>query len=145
MKELYQSDEEIYSLVNEFEKCQINPHHFNHHKHMTVAMCYLKDFSESETVQKIRDGLIGLLKSHGAPEEKIRTLCNETITLFWVKLLGHITESRNKDEPLYMKTNWAIENFGSMEHLFKHYSRDLVLSNQAKQNWMEPDLSPLPF
>ncbi|MBI1730519.1 hypothetical protein HY229_06490 [Candidatus Acetothermia bacterium] len=141
----YRSDQEIYALVNEFETCQINPHHFNHHQHMTVAMGYLNDFSEEKTGQKIRQGLIRLLENHGAPEEKVRALYNETITLFWVKLLSHVLKSLDRQEPLYAKINWAIEHYGSMEPLFKHYSRDLVFSLQAKEKWMEPDLAPLPF
>ena len=60
--------------MKDFETCQIDPHRFNHRNPMTAEMVYLESFSEEVTTQKIRDGLISLLKHHGIPEEKIRGL-----------------------------------------------------------------------
>ena len=72
-------------------------------------------------------------------------LYNETITLFWMKLLHHLLETAEPAASVADKIHAIVTKWGSMMFLFQHYSKELVNSEAAKRSWVEPDLRPLGF
>jgi hypothetical protein len=71
-------------------------------------------------------------------------LYHETITGFWMRLLRHILDTAEPDQPFADVVYCAISSWGSMDFFFRHYSRERAFSAQARQQWLEPDLLPLP-
>lgn len=133
----FSTDEEIDELARAFERLEIIPENFSHAAHLAVALRYLTSSPFAEATQRMRAGLLRLLAHHGIDEY------HETITLFWMRLLKHYLEA-NGEKPLHAVANGAIERYGRTEYLFAHFSRDLIFSPAARQNWIEPDLRPLP-
>jgi hypothetical protein len=138
---LYSTVDQIEKLVRAFEACTLPPARFNHQAHMTVALWYLAHFSAAEATERMRAGLHRFLDHHGHGLSKY----NETITLFWMKLLRHFLDAKGADRPLLDVTNEALASLGSMHFVFSHYSRQLVFSEAARVAWVEPDLLPIPF
>ena len=138
---MYTNVEQIESLVGAFETGTLPPERFTHAAHMTVALWYLAHFSMAEATERMRTGLHHFLTYHGHGLSKY----NETITLFWMKLLHHFLNAKGADRPLLDVTNEAIASLGSMRFVFSHYSRQLVFSEAARTAWVEPDLLPIPF
>jgi hypothetical protein len=135
----YGAVDQIEQLVQAFEDCTLAPGQFSHHAHMTVALWYLAHLPAPEAAGRMRAGLRRLLAHHGAQGY------HETITLFWLKLLGHFLDQAGPDRTILELTNSAILLLGDRALVFRHYSRERVLSDQARQEWVEPDLAPLPF
>jgi hypothetical protein len=163
MGKLFNNMDELNELMNHFESGEMSPLDFNHHRHMSVAMVYVSQSTEAEALEKLRHRLKSYLKralahhpnlekqhkhhgehEHGQKHPKQQGY-NETLTLFWIKLLGHVLNNRPDDEPLFESINHAIDCFGTMKPVFVHYSPDRVFSEEAKKNWVEPDLVPLNF
>jgi hypothetical protein len=79
----YQSEEEIETVAHGFESCTTAKEDFKHRSHLTIAAWYLSHLSHEEALNKIRDGLFIFLDHHGVGREKY----NETLTIFWIKLV----------------------------------------------------------
>jgi len=137
----YTAIDQIESLVRAFEQCTLPPAQFNHQAHITVALWYLAHSSPAEATERMRAGLHRFVTHHGISPEKY----NETITVFWIKLLRHFLDVKGTDRSLLDLMNEAIVSLGSMRFVFSHYSKQLVFSAAARQGWVEPDLLPLAF
>ena len=132
----YRDQSEICEVVRRFETCDYTPEEFFHARHLTVACWYLNAASRELALLRMRSGLMRFISHHG------KQGYNETITRFWMELLGDFLEQHGGDDPV-LKINEAIARFGTKEILFTYYTRERALSETAKRNWVEPDLRRL--
>jgi hypothetical protein len=61
-----------------------------------------------------------------------------------MELVGSFLRNPNPGRTLVESVNALIERYSSKEILFTYYSRERVLSEVAKREWLEPDLQALP-
>ena len=113
--------------VDRFERCEYSLQEFGHHEHLKVAWTYLQLYGYEIALSKMRDGLLRFSAHHK------KMGYNETITVFWMRMLHqHCRED----------TANVFQN-ASKEILFLHFSRERVMSEEAKRQWIEPDLLPI--
>jgi hypothetical protein len=139
-KKYYESSGEVERLVREFESCRLSPSEFSHPAHLTVALWYLSSgLTVMEATGRMRAGLFRFLYHHGVDRQKY----NETITLFWIKLISGFLADANRVRSLAEIANEMIEAFGKSQLIFDYYSREHLFSEEARRGWVEPDLKPL--
>jgi hypothetical protein len=107
---------------------------------MTVALWYLRLYPYAEAVEQMRASI-----RHYAAAHHHDQLYNETITLFWLKLLRHLLDRAEPGAPLADTVYNILAQWGSMGFVFKHYTKETVFSPAAKAAWVEPDVRPLGF
>lgn len=133
----YLTSDEVRDVVQRFESCDFPSGGFHHSHHITVALCYVLEYSEEEAIAKIRGGLLKFLKFHGSPDAY-----HETITVFWIKHVRHLLERADKKKSLSELAN-SIVALCSDPHLVKDYfSAERLASEEARRSWTEPDLRP---
>lgn len=137
----YQTPDEIEDLVRGFETCTLPHSAWTHRAHLTVALWYLAQGSEAEASSRMRDGLHRLNQSHGVPTTKERGY-HETITLFWLRLIGRDV-AKAAGGSIVEIANGIIHRYANSRLPFEYYSRDLLMSWEARMRWVEPDLKPL--
>jgi len=137
---IYRTHEQIERLVQAFEACTLPPDQFAHHAHMTVALWYLTQLPLDQATDKMRTAIQRFAAFHHQTQ-----LYNETITLFWMKLLDHFLSIAQPNTALADVTQQALIALGSMRFVFSHYSKALVFSEKARHQWVDPDLIPLSF
>ena len=137
---IYRTQEEIEILVRDFEDGSLSPAEFDHHAHMTVALWYLMRLPYAQAVDQMRVQI----RQFAARHQK-HQLYNETITLFWMKLMQHLLGRAAPPTSTADTVHQILSTWGSMAFVFKHYSKELVFSESAKAAWVEPDLLPLGF
>ena len=119
------------------ERGEIANENFRHTAHLHVAWVYLSESSSVEgAAAKMRATLRKFAASAGKPEKY-----HETITLFWVRLLAHARAIAPKEsvENVVKANPQLLEK----DFPFAYYSRERLLSENARIKWMEPDLKPL--
>lgn len=137
---LYRSEEEITRLVRAFEDGTLAPHQLDHHAHMTVALWYLSRLPFAAAMTTMRANIQRFAALHHQSQ-----LYHETITGFWMRLLHHVLVSADPGEAFPDLVYRATSTFGSMQVFFRHYGKEHAFSAQAREQWVEPDLLPLPF
>lgn len=138
-QKLYQSTDEIEAIVNGFEACTLRADEFRHREHLAVILRYLSKFSVPEAANRMRESLYRFLDHHLHDRQKY----HETITLFWVKRVRAFLEEKEKPYNLAHVANEVIEVCNDANLIFSYYSRELIASPLAREQWVEPDLRPL--
>lgn len=139
---MYRTSSEIESLIRAFNECKLPRSEWNHHAHLTMALWYLFYYPEVAAVHCIRTGIERYNAAHEI-ETTPTSGYHETITLFWVKKILQYLAAKGKHGSLVDLTNELIQRYGNPRLLFEYYSRDRLLSSEARNNWVEPDLKPL--
>lgn len=133
----YKNEAEIQEVVRKFEACAYGLAEFTHVRHLTVACWYLCTAPPESALAQMREGLQHFLAHHG------RQGYHETITRFWMELLGSFLGQSPGNTPTITLVNSAVERYASKAILFEYYSRERVISDTARANWIAPDLQPV--
>ncbi|MCL1473178.1 hypothetical protein LAY57_21175 [Argonema antarcticum A004/B2] len=138
----YQTLGEIESLVRAFKECKLPQWEWNHQAHLTVALWFLFHYSEQEATHCIR---VGIMRYNAAVG--IQTTPNsgyhETITLFWIRIISEYLATEGAYSTMVDLANGLIQSYGNKNLPLEYYSRKLLMSWNARQNWVEPDLKSI--
>ena len=138
MEIYYKSDDEIRTLVSAFEACSFHPSEFRHYQHLTVALWYVWHLPPEEATEKMTTGIRRLAETYG------KMGYHETITLFWLRIVANfVAEHRGKDS-LAATAKALIERCNDKDLIQQFYSAELLATDKAKAEWVEPDLKGLP-
>ncbi|HKQ06712.1 MAG TPA: hypothetical protein VJ464_16380 [Blastocatellia bacterium] len=133
----YTNDAEIEALVARFAACELPPDDVSHRVHVAMsAWCFLKS-PEREAAGRIRDDLRRYVEWHHI------TIYNETITLFWARMIGKAVAGMDRARPAFMLVNEVVAQLGDSQLIFAYYTRERLQSEEARHGWVEPDLRPL--
>ena len=128
----YPNEDAIRDVIRKFEHCEYAPVEFTHARHLTVGCWYLCTMPADEALNRMRTHLLKFTAHHG------KHGYHETITRFWIKLLDGALRQR-EDDSLLRRVN-AVVALYPKETLFDYYTRDRVMSDAARREWVEPDL-----
>lgn len=140
MRESFASDAEVDALVYGFESGSLLPSEFSHQAHMAVALSYVSQMPEEMALGRMRAYVQKFATAHGKSQ-----LYHETLTVFWMRLLSHLSGVYQVDLPLWTRINLIIDRWGSRLPVEAHYSPELIRSEAARSQWVPPDRLPLPF
>lgn len=134
--ELSLSDREFRAA---FEAGAYAPADFSHRAHVRLAYVYLAESDGAQALERYRAALIGFLSHHGIPATKY----HETLTRAWLLGVHHFMhrspEASSSDD--FIARNPALLDSKIM---LTHYSADLLFSPQARADFVEPNLDPIP-
>jgi hypothetical protein len=135
----YKTEKEINDLVSRFENGTIRREEWKHAEHLVVALYYICNSPGlSDAYLKMRNNLMNHLKTIGIDFSKEMPY-HETITLFWMRMVLKFRESKNGCSIAEM-TDELLEKFCDKDLPLKYYSRELLFSDRARAEFVEPDL-----
>jgi hypothetical protein len=126
-----------------FENCTLPFDEWHHRAHVKVAYLYLRELPFDEALEKARANIQRYNAATNTPETLERGY-HETITVAWMRLVQFTLRE-------YGPSVSADEFLAAQEHLLNRkalrffYSRDRIVSWQAKEKFVEPDLAPFPM
>jgi hypothetical protein len=122
------------SLLDRFESQQIPHDQWTHEAHVRVALAYVQSHPE-QAMERLRDGIKKLNAVHGVEETPTRGY-HETITRVWLELVRQGWGQLGAWEPM-----WQLLQDKYL--LLRFYSRERLMSPEARQGWLEPDVAPI--
>ena len=132
----YKSDEEVLNVLRRFENCEYAREEWRHADHLIVGLFYVLQ-NKNTAHDRMRDGIFRLLQSFGVDLAKEMPY-HETLTVFWLKTIAEFAAAQNS-ESLCETANELIETFDK-SYPFNFYSRELLFSDEARKNYILPDL-----
>lgn len=133
------SDEEFLRL---FESQEISLDDWDHRAHLRLAYLYLNRYSYDEALDRIRSGIQAHNAARGI-EDTPTSGYHETLTQVWLRLvfvtLRQFGPSATAEAFLDEQAQLTQKR---VPLLF--YSRDRMMSAEAKAGFVEPDLATLP-
>jgi hypothetical protein len=137
---LYRTAEEIETLVRDFELCTLPREVWTHRAHLTVALWYLLAHPWDEAIRLTREGIKRYNDAHGIVTTPTGGY-HETMTLFWLRIVRHYLETAlHEDRTLVVLANNLLLRHGRKELPLDYYTRELLMSPEARASWVEPDL-----
>jgi hypothetical protein len=123
----------------QFETCVLSPSEFNHRAHIRLAYVYLVENDEDRACRLMRDSLLRFLNHHGVELSKF----HETMTRAWILAVRHFME---KDSGADSADTFIEHNPEMLDKniMLTHYSAELLFSNEAREQFVDPDLDPIP-
>ena len=138
-KAMHQDDA---AFLADFESAHIPCKHWHHREHIKVGYLYLRRLPFTVSLERMREMLAKLNLAHQVPDLPHRGF-HETMTVVWLRLveatLAQYGPAASSDE-FCDKNPQLIEK--NVLRFF--YSQERIMSPQAKQEFVEPDLAPLP-
>lgn len=124
---------------DDFESGRIPPPEFNHRAHLRLAYVYLCEHDPDSACDLMRGGIQRLLAETGADTDRY----HETLTRAWMMAVGHFmtgsAPALSFDE--FVKQHEALLD---PKIMLTHYSRDTLFSQQARADFVKPDIDPIP-
>ncbi len=129
-------------LLAQFERRTLPEEKWHHAEHIRIAYLYLRQHSFPDAVDQMRSGLKALNAAQKVAESLDRGY-HETLTVAWLRLVQVILAEYGPAETAdaFLELHPELSQRKSLR-LF--YSRDRIMSWQAKAEFLEPDLAPLP-
>src|SRR6516165_8949104 len=128
------AEEEIRRLVKEFEDCTLPKAEWTHGAHMTVALCYLLQYGQAKAVERMRRSIQRFNAANGNSKGY-----HETITLAWMTVIAGFLATRRHTHSIAELVCDLLAECGDKNYLLRHYSRDRLLSDAARREWLPPD------
>ena len=135
----YKTDADIESLVRAFETATISRDAWGHAEHLIVALYYLERNDIETATNRIRDGIFNLLRNGFKVDLTKEMPYHETMTIFWMRTVAAFNVSKNGTSTLE-KVREMIELYDK-DYPLKFYTRDLLFSDRARAEFVEPDIS----
>ncbi len=139
----YSNAAEVLALVRDFKFCTLPRSEWTHRAHLTVALWHELRYPWAEAVELVRAGIKRYNEAHGIRQTREGGY-HETITLFWLRMVrAYLLEAaENKRCSLAALANGLVERYPK-ELPLRYYTRERLMSWEARQRWVEPDLLPL--
>ena len=123
----------------QFEAGDCLPADFNHRAHVRLAYVYLAGNDTETAATLMRQALLAFLHHHRVPAGKF----HETMTRAWILAVRHFMnrtpDTGSADE--FIDRNPQLLDSRIM---MTHYSAELLFSDEARAQFVEPDLSEIP-
>jgi hypothetical protein len=108
-----------------------------------VGAWHVDRYGADEALMRLRDGIRRLNVSIGGANTPSSGY-HETITAAYVRLLAAYLDACPPGLPLAAGVDRLLASpFGERDMLLAFYSRERLLSADARAHWVDPDLAPL--
>ena len=124
-----------HAFEKQFSDCTLNPELFTHEAHIRLAWIHIKQYGADQAADNICGQLLNFVKKLGSTDKY-----NKTLTVAAIKTVNHFigrTDAADFSEFIFL--------FPQLKYRFKeliatHYGMDIYHSENAKQEYLEPDL-----
>jgi hypothetical protein len=133
---------EIERLISAFESCALPREEWTHGAHLTVGLWYLIHHEKAEAAKFIRRNIQKYNLAHGIVTTKTSGY-HETITLFFIHVVSRYLSETRAGSSIVELLHGLIDSYGDRNLPLRYYSKERLMSWEARTRWVEPDLKPL--
>lgn len=137
----FASLEEIERFVAAFEAGTLSRPEWSHRAHLAIATWYLSKHPASTATPLIRNGILKLNTALGVLNDADNGY-HETITLFYIEMIGHHLRNNGNGSSLLASLDSLFATRGHKDLPLEYYSRERLMSREARAQWINPDLKP---
>jgi hypothetical protein len=131
-------------LAQRFEAAEIPKAEWTHEAHLRVGAVFVQRLGPAQALDRLRTGIRRLNEANGVDNSTTGGY-HETITACYVRFIDQFLSSCPREMTFDRRVDELLRSsVARREFLFGFFSRDLLMSQQARAQWVEPDLMPLP-
>lgn len=135
--------EQATELVKQFETCSLPKEKWTHEAHFVMALWYCSHQPLPLAMQSIRNGIKKYNVSVGG-ENTDHSGYHETITVFYTRVIINYLLTNDKTRQFENKLSDLFEQpFLVKDFPLQYYSKELLMSKEARRDWIPPDIQSL--
>jgi len=117
---------------------------WTHHAHLRAGLWHVMQHGAVVALELLRARISAYNESVGTANTDASGY-HETITRFYVRVLcDYVAKEEAKPVGSWPeRVSRLLARYGDRELPLRHYTKDLLLSREARFGWVEPDLLPL--
>ena len=131
------TEQEILARFDAFEQATFPLAEWNHAAHLVTGLVYVRRYGREGALTRMREGLQRYVKAVGGNPDGY----HETVTRAWIELLANL-DAELADAPLPVAAQCLLERCGDKLYLLRFYSRERIMTDAARREWVEPDKAP---
>jgi hypothetical protein len=125
-----------------FCACTLPKPEWTHYAHLRVGLWHLLHHSAEEALVLLRTRIRALNESHGVANSDTGGY-HESITRFYVWQVAAFLDAVDRTRPVDELVEQLILRHGDRALPLRYWSRERLMSVEARLAWLEPDLQPL--
>ena len=139
----------IEDLAERFGARNVSRAEWTHEAHLAVGLWYVARYGADEAFARLRVGIRALNEANGVANTPTGGY-HETITHAYVVLIATFLERRgvtlrSPDRDVQCEVDALLQGpLADRAVLFEHWSRERLMSPEARAGWVEPDVRALP-
>jgi hypothetical protein len=142
---MFTSEDEIHHLGEGLMACSLRKEEWTHAAHFAAAL-WLMRYRPGTDPARDMPGLIRRFNESVGGINTDTSGYHETITQASLRAARGVLAANPADRPVWRIANALMKtNLGNPNWLLEYWSRDRLMSVEARRAWLEPDLKPLPF
>jgi len=145
MREIYASEADIFRIGEGFVACTLPRVEWTHAAHFAAALWLMRYRPDLDPSRDMPPMIRAYNESVGRVNDDSGGY-HETITQASLRALRGVLDANPAGTPMYEIVNALMaSSLGNPNWLLEYWSRDLLMSVEARRHWQEPDLKALPF
>lgn len=116
---------------------------WTHEAHLRVGLWHLLHYASPEALTLLRERIRQYNVVCGVANTEASGY-HETITQFYVRVISHFLEEQDASQPVDQLAEALLGKWGDRNLPYVYYSKERLMSKEARQRWVEPDLAQLP-
>lgn len=130
-------------LAAAFRALELPKAEWTHVAHLRVGAWHVHHFGAERALEMLRPGIRRLNEHHGTVNTPTGGY-HETITAAYVRLIADFLATFEAEVELERRVAMLIDGpLGEKSALFSFWSKDCLMSERARAEWVPPDLAPL--
>ena len=135
----HRSSTEDRAFLAQFESCTFPVSDFDHRAHLRLAYIYLTEHDTETAHRLMREAIEDFLEHNGVDPAKY----HDTVTHAWILAVRHFMKATSGSESADSFIDQNPELLAS-KIMMTHYSAEVLFSDEARAQFVEPDLGPIP-
>ena len=145
MRPIFADEAAIIRIGEGLFACSLPRAEWTHAAHFAAALWLMRYRPELDAAQTMPGLIRGYNESVGGVNDDTSGY-HETITQASLRAARGVLDAYPPDMPVYRIANALLaSNLSNPNWLLEYWSRDRLMSVEARRNWLEPDLKSLPF
>jgi hypothetical protein len=130
-------------MILQFEAGTLPKEEWTHHAHFVMALWYCFHYPLPHAIQLIKEG-IKKYNANSGGHNTADSGYHETITVFYTRLIvNYIFQSNASAHLEALLAELDKQSFLVKDFPLQYYSRELLMSREARKKWIAPDKRPL--
>ena len=135
--------EDITTFIKKFEDESLPKEQWTHEAHLAAGLFYVYTYGKEQALEKIRINIKKYNVATGG-ENTATSGYHETITVFWIWVIDTFIKNALSSLSLQELLIQLLQSeYAATTLPFQFYTKDYLLSEEARKNFVEPDLKPL--
>jgi len=140
--EPFASDAPILAIVAAFRARTLPFADWSHQAHLATGLWHVATYGETAARDVLRDGIKAYNVAVGRVNDDMRGY-HETVTMYFVWSAARFLEAEAPAGLADRVNAYVGGPLGAKDGVFRFWTRERLLSPQARLAWVEPDIRPL--